>query len=76
MVGPFETNPPLIVNPDAVLTLAVAKQGLKTIAGQCAQVSQRCGCLEAIEFQACERAKPENALTHFPAAKSPVLLSR
>src|SRR3984885_15969423 len=40
-VGPLEANPPLIVNVDAVLALAVAYQRFKTVLGQRGEISQR-----------------------------------
>jgi hypothetical protein len=40
-------------------------QGLKTIAGQGGQVSQRCGCLKTIELQACGARKNGERLDPF-----------
>ena len=37
-VAPHKTDPPLIVNADAALTLAVAVQNLQTIAGRHTQI--------------------------------------
>jgi hypothetical protein len=48
---PVKTNAPLIVDPNAELTAALAFQGLQTVAGQGREVSDAdCG-LQAIEFQ-------------------------
>ena len=38
---PLETNPPLVVNADAVLALPVRSQRLKTVAGQGGKIPQR-----------------------------------
>src|SRR6267143_3894556 len=48
---PFETDPPLIVDTNAVLTLPVPDQRLETVARQRAKVLQRHGRLEAVELQ-------------------------
>ena len=37
-IAPHKTDPPLIVNADAALTLAVAVQSLQTIAGRHTQI--------------------------------------
>src|SRR5713226_2136684 len=49
---PLEANPPLIVNANAVLALAITAQSFEAIAGQSGQVSKRGGGLETIELQA------------------------
>ena len=51
LAGPLETNPPLIIDTDAVLTLAISQQRFKTIAGQGRKVSQRRGRLQTVELQ-------------------------
>ena len=51
-VGPFETNPPLVVDADAVLALAIVFEGLETVSRQGSEVADG-GCrFEAVEFQA------------------------
>lgn len=50
LAGPLETNPPLIINTDAVLTLAISRQRFKAIAWQCRKVSQGCSRFQTIEF--------------------------
>ena len=37
-LGPFETNPPLVVDTDAVLAFTVALKGFETIARQSGQI--------------------------------------
>ena len=39
-VTPTKANPPLVVDPDAVLSFAVASQGLQSIAGRCLQIAE------------------------------------
>lgn len=39
-VAPTEAQPPLIVDPDAVLALSVTHQRLQTIARRCPQITQ------------------------------------
>jgi hypothetical protein len=51
-VSPLEANPPLIVNTDAVLALAVAYQRFKTVPGQRGEISQRRSRLHTVKFQA------------------------
>jgi hypothetical protein len=51
-VSPLEANPPLIVNADAVLSLAVAYQRLKTVPGQRGEISERRSSVHTIKFQA------------------------
>ena len=49
---PLKTNPPLIVNADAVLAFAVSSQRLEMIARQGGQVLQRNGGLQTIQLEA------------------------
>src|SRR5579864_7015175 len=48
---PRKTNPPLIVNPDAVLSFAVSLQSFKAITWQNGKVRQRHGCFESVELE-------------------------
>jgi hypothetical protein len=50
-IGPCETNAPLIVNPDAVLPLAIAMQRFKSVARKGSEIPERSGCLEAIQLE-------------------------
>lgn len=47
---PFETNPVLIINPDAVLSQAVSLQSLETIAGRNTQIIERDRRVNLIQF--------------------------
>jgi hypothetical protein len=50
VIRPLETNSPRIVDPKAVLSLSVAAQRLKAIAGQYRQIFQRCGGFVTVQF--------------------------
>ena len=47
---PLETDPPLIVNANAVLSLSIALQCLETVTGQRRKVMQRYDCFHTIQF--------------------------
>ena len=51
-IWPFEANAPLIVDPDAVLPVAIAVQGFEMVPGKSRKVAQRSCRLEAVELQA------------------------
>ena len=70
---PFQADPPLIVDANAVLPLAIALQRLEAIARQCRQILQRVGGFDPVQL---ETAMPDSPLTRVPAAKSAVRLSR
>lgn len=46
---PLETNPPLVIDPDAVLALAVALERFETVSWQ-VQIEQRCRRIELVEL--------------------------
>ena len=48
--GPAEADAPLIVDTNAVLTLSIAIQSLKSVAGRRAQELERCRSLELREL--------------------------
>jgi hypothetical protein len=50
-LGPCETNPPLIVDADAVLSFSFALERLKPIARQSGEVGERNRSIQAIEFE-------------------------
>src|ERR1700756_5708487 len=50
---PFKADPPLIVDTDAVLALAVAFQGFKAVAGQSREISNNRGRFQSVRLQAC-----------------------
>jgi hypothetical protein len=45
-VPPRETDPPLIVDADAVLALPMARQSFEPVAGRLAQIVEPLGCIE------------------------------
>jgi hypothetical protein len=57
----------LIVDPNAVLSLAVADKHLKSVARQCGKVPQRRGRLHTIKLQACGPFKSRECLDSFSA---------
>ncbi|MGB9431392.1 MAG: hypothetical protein WBQ89_04050 [Candidatus Acidiferrum sp.] len=56
----------MIIDANAVLTLAVANQSFKTIAGQCSKVSERCGRLQTVKLQARGTFESRECLDPFP----------
>jgi len=49
-VFPAEANPPLIVDPDAVLTLSIPGQLFEAIPGRNSQIGQGIGCVKQQEL--------------------------
>jgi hypothetical protein len=49
-VFPAEANPPLIVDPDAVLTLSIPGKPFEAIPGRHSQIGQGIGCVEHEEL--------------------------
>lgn len=52
-LSPLKTNPPLIVDPNAVLPFAVPTQPFQTVAGERRENSQFAGRIEHIELPKC-----------------------
>src|SRR3990172_41936 len=48
---PLETNPPLVIDADAVLAFPIPEQCLEAVAGKGGEVLQRPGRLETIKHQ-------------------------
>jgi len=69
LVGPLKANPPLIVNANAVLALAVAYQRLKTVPRQCSKVPQRRGRFHTVKLQARGSFKSREWLDPFPGGE-------
>src|SRR5882724_37251 len=69
--GPLKAQAPLIVYANAVLALPVAKQRLKSIAGQRSQVSERCGRLQTIQLHPRGAFKPREGFDEFPRGEVP-----
>ena len=63
-IAPDETDPPLVVDPDAVLTSASTREGLQAVAGRCPQVVQGAGVME---MQQLPVADPQDLLRDAPA---------
>ncbi len=49
-LGPYETDAPLLVDPDAVLSLSVTSKQLQAITGNCLQVRQRGRAVNHLKF--------------------------
>ena len=69
LVEPLEANPPLIINADAILALAVAYQSFKPIARQRRKVPRRSGRLETVQFQARGPFKSRKCPDSFPSGE-------
>src|SRR5437870_117287 len=48
---PFEADPPLIIDPDAVLTLSISAQRFEPVPGQRREIPQRRRRLETVQLQ-------------------------
>lgn len=66
---PFKADSPLVVNANAVLALAVADEGFKTIAGQDGQIAERGSRLKTIKLQARGACKPGKRFDAFSSGK-------
>ncbi len=69
MVGPLKANPPLIVNANAVLALAVAYQRFKTVPRQCGKVPKRRSRFHTVKLQARGSFKYGECLDPFPGGE-------
>ena len=67
--APFETNPPLVVNSDAVLALAVPSQCLKAISRKGGEISKRCSRLHTIKLQTCRPLKAGKRFYMLPGSE-------
>jgi len=76
---PAKTDPPLIVDPDAVLTFSVTRQRLESVSWNCRDVFQLFSVIEHPEFPPCHlldvgelvAAVATEKLLGFPAAEGP-----
>src|SRR5580704_12301173 len=48
-IAPSKADAELIVHTDRPLTFAVADQLVQPVAAECAQITQRCGCIDGLE---------------------------
>jgi len=55
--GPYETDAPFLVDPDAVLSLSITSKQLQPIAGNCLQVRQRGRAVIIASFRTAARSK-------------------
>ena len=68
-VDPFKADSPLIVDADAVLSLAVAFESFEPIAWQCGQVLQRSCGVQPVEFKLRRPFEPGECLDPFAGDK-------
>jgi hypothetical protein len=59
----------LVVNPDAVLALAIPNERFKAISGQCSEIFERDSSLEAVKLKARSPFDPREGLDPFPGSK-------
>ena len=52
-LAPLETQPVLVVDADAKLTLTIASQSFQPVARQCREIVQAIGVIEHFEFPPC-----------------------
>src|SRR5437870_1863149 len=68
---PLETDPPLVIDPDAVLTLTVPDQHFEPVAGQDGKVPQRHHCLDTVKLQLRGPFDPRECLDPFASGEFP-----
>jgi hypothetical protein len=51
IVSPVETDPPLIVNPDAMLALSVTRKRLESVPGRDFEIPQRHRRIQRVEYR-------------------------
>jgi hypothetical protein len=71
LTGPFKTDPPLIVDADAVLTSSMAPERFETISGKDRQILQGSRGVELIQFQFRFSGKTRKGLDEFTAREIP-----
>ena len=67
-LGPFETNPPLLVDPNAVLTLAITFKRFQTVARQI-QVSERSRGVKLVKLHLRLTLEPREGLDSFASSE-------
>jgi hypothetical protein len=50
VLGPDEADPVLVVDPNAVLALAIAREGLEAVAGRDPEIGEALGGIELVEL--------------------------
>jgi hypothetical protein len=53
---PAETDPPLVIDPNAVLPQPIATQGLETVSGNRTQVGELSGGMNVVQLPFCRRS--------------------
>ena len=46
VIVPLKTDPPLVVDPNGILSLAGALQGFQAVGVECCQIAKRAGCVQ------------------------------
>src|SRR5699024_1455655 len=70
-VGPHEADPPLVVDPDAVLTSSVAFESLEPIAGRDPEVLERLRRSHLAKLAQCDSMDPRIHRPHAPTTPQP-----
>jgi hypothetical protein len=69
--APDEAEPPLLIDPDAVLSLSVAMQKFQAISRRRGQVSQLRGAVQLPKLPACDMLDRLKTSARLPIVKSP-----
>ena len=70
-IRPLKTNPPLVIDADAVLALTVSEQNFKPVAGQNGKVSEHRGGLKTIQLEASGAFDSGEGLDPFSGSEVP-----
>src|SRR5208283_1041455 len=70
-VRPCKADSPLIVNTNAVLALAIPRQGFEAVAGEHRKIPNRGSSLQTVELQARRSFEPRESLDPFPGGEVP-----
>ena len=68
--GPFEANPPLVVDADAVLALAITLERFEAVAWQRGKILKSDSRIQAVDLQPCRPGDAGKSLDHFSGGKS------
>ena len=69
--GPFKTNPPLVMDADAVLTLSVAPQSFEWVPRQRTEISELDGCFQTIKLEPCSALNSRERLDSLTGGEVP-----
>jgi hypothetical protein len=70
-LAPNEAKTPLVVNPNAILSLSVAMQYFQAISGRCCQIAQFRGAVQLPELAPRNALDSLKAAARLPTVKSP-----